>query len=313
VIDYQWSVFGLLLPKLPLHVKKCKFKQLLIKSKSMRFFDRMSNGWTLGMTSLKTIWENKSLLVFPLMSSIALIVVTLSFFGGAFAIFGKDLNLFLDELAGGSEILLYGILFIFYLVNYFIIVFFNVGLVHCARLIFEGKEATIKDGLDYSGSRLSSIINWALLAATVGVLLQFLEDRLGWIGQIVVGFIGIAWSIATFFVVPIIAYEDIGPIDALKRSGTLMKEKWGESIGANFSFGVFFLLGYLVIILSGIALFSINPILGVVVAVLSALLLHTVIAAAKTVFIAATYNHMTDLPAGRFDNEVLDTLFLVKK
>lgn len=278
----------------------------------MRFFDRMSNGWTLGMTSVKTIWENKSLLLFPVLSSLALIFVTLSFFGSAFAFFGFDLDAFLDRIAGSSELALYSILFIFYLINYFIIVFFNVALVHCARLIFEGRQPTIKDGLDYSGSRVGAIASWAVLAATVGVILQVLEDRLGWVGQIVIGLIGMAWSIATFFVVPVIAYEDVGPIDALKRSGILMKEKWGESIGANFSFGVFFLLGYLIIGITGFLLFSIHPLLAVLVAVLSALLLHTVVAAAKTVFIAATYNHMTDQPAGRFDNEVLDTLFLVK-
>lgn len=279
----------------------------------MRFFDRMSNGWKLGMTSLKIISENKQLLVFPIMSSVALIVVVLSFLGGAFALWGLDVDLLLEKASGGSELLMYGLLFIFYLINYFVIVFFNVGLVHCTRLIFDGKQATISDGLNFSGARLGTIISWSLLSATVGVVLQMLEDRLGWIGQIVVGFIGIAWSIATFFVVPILAYEEVSPIEALKRSGSLMKQKWGEAIGANFSFGVFFLLGYLIIIVSGIALFLIHPILGIVSMVLSALLLHTVVSAGKTVFIAATYNQMMDRPAGRFDDDTLDAIFIEKK
>lgn len=279
----------------------------------MSFFDRMSNGWKLGITSLKTIQENKNLLVFPLMSGLALVVICLSFFGGAFAIFGRDIEAFLNQISQGSDVLLYGLLFVFYLINYFIIVFFNVGLVHCARLHFEGKSPTIKDGFDYSGTRLKAILSWSLLAATVGLVLRFLEDRLGWVGQIVIGLIGMVWSIATFFVVPVIAYEDVGPITALKRSGAMMKEKWGESIGANFSFGIFFLLGYLIIVVMTIALFFIHPVLAIVAAVLSSLLLHTVVAAAKTVFIAATYNHMTDQPAGRFEeNDMLDTLFLVK-
>ncbi|PHN06569.1 DUF6159 family protein [Flavilitoribacter nigricans] len=279
----------------------------------MSFFDRMSNGWALGMTSLKTIWENKKLLVFPALSGIALVAVCLSFFGGAFAIFGRDFEAFFNRLEETNEILLYAILFAFYLVSYFIIVFFNVALVHCARLIFAGQEATIKEGLNYSGSRIVSIGSWAILAATVGVILKFLEDRLGWLGQIVIGIIGMVWSIATFFVVPILAYEDLGPIDALKRSGAMMKEKWGESIGANFSFGVFYLLGYFFIVIAAIALFFVHPILAIVSAVLAALLLHTVVSASKTVFIAATYNHMTDKPAGRFDDDqMLDSLFLVK-
>lgn len=273
----------------------------------------MSNGWALGKTSLMTIWENKNLLVFPLMSGLALIFICLSFFGGAFAIFGSDLETIFDRWAGSNNVILYSLLFAFYLINYFIIVFFNVGLVHCARLHFAGEEATIKDGINYSGSRLGAILSWALLAATVGLVLKFLEDNLGWLGQIVVGLIGIAWSIATFFVVPVIAYEDVGPIEALKRSGSMMKEKWGESIGANFSFAAFFLLGYVAIVVMAMLLFYVHPFLAGVAAVLAALLLHTVVAAAKTVFIAATYNHMTDQPAGHFDdNNMLDSLFLVK-
>jgi hypothetical protein len=273
----------------------------------------MSNGWQLGTTSLKTIWENKNLLVFPVMSGLALVFICLSFFGGAFALFGQNIEAFFDRLAETSEVLLYGLLFLFYLVNYFIIVFFNVALVHCARLIFEGKKPTIKDGLDYSGSRIVAIGSWALLAATVGVILQFLEERLGWLGKIVIGIIGMVWSIATFFVVPILAYEDVGPVDALKRSGQMMKEKWGESIGANFSFAAFYILGYLVIAIASVALFFIHPILAIVAAVLAALLLHTVVSASRTVFIAATYNHMTDKPAGRFDEDNrLDSLFMVK-
>lgn len=279
----------------------------------MRIFDRMSKGWTLGMTSMKIIKENKSLLLFPVLSTAALITVVLTFVGGTFAVFGWDFDLFLDEAVAGNQYLAYGALFIFYLINYFIIVFFNVGLVHCARLIFDGEKPSVRDGLTFSGSRVGAILSWAVLAATVGVVLQMIEERLGWIGQIVVGIIGIAWSIATFFVVPIIAYEDVDPVEALKRSGKMMKEKWGEAVGANFSFGLFFILGYFIVIISAIFLFQIHPILGVVSAVLSILLLHTVVAAAKTVFIAATYNHMMDRPAGRFDDAALDGIFIDKK
>ncbi len=279
----------------------------------MRFFDRLSNGWKLGMTSLRIIRENMSLLFFPILSSLALILVTMSFFGGFLLFFGADLEGWLDESSGGSQMVIYAGLFAFYLVNYFLILFFNVGLVHCARLIFEGREATVGEGLRYSASRTGTILSWAVLAATVGVLLQVIEDRLGWVGQLVAGIVGVVWSIATFFVVPVIAYEDVGPVEALKRSGRIMKEKWGEAIGANFSFGLFFILGYLVIIAVGILLFQVHPLLGILPAVVSILLLHTVVAAAKSVFIAATYNHLSNQPAGQFDERgMLDGLFVPK-
>jgi hypothetical protein len=279
----------------------------------MSFFDRLGNGWSLGMTSLRIIRDNANLLIFPVMSTLALIFVALTFFGGFYAVFGLEFEAALDQLAGGREWLIYVFLFVYYLVNFFVIVFFNVGLVHCARLIFEGRTPTVSDGLNFAASRLGAIISWAVLAATVGVVLQALEDRLGWLGKIIINIVGVIWSIATFFVVPVIAYENVGPFEAVKRSGAIMKEKWGESIGANFSFGLFFILGYLAIAVGGFLLINLNPIFGIVVAILSALLLHTIVAAAKTVFIAATYNHISGEPAGAFDeDDTLDSLFIYK-
>lgn len=279
----------------------------------MRIFEKMSKGWNLGMTSLKIIRDNQKLLLFPVLSSIALIFVTLTFLGGLFASSGLDVDRFIGRFAGDNQVITYLVLFAFYLVSYFVIVFFNMALIHCARLVFDGKEVSLSDGLNFSGSRLSVIFSWALVSATVGVILKFLEDRLGTIGDIVVNLVGAVWSIATFFAVPVIAYENVGPIEAVKRSGLIMKEKFGESIGANFSFGAFFLLGYLLIGLTSVGLIFVHPALAIVVGVTAALLLHTVVAAAKSVFIAATYNHLNEHAAGRFDDSnVLDSIFVQK-
>ena len=278
----------------------------------MKFFDRLRNGWKIGMTSLTIIKENQSLLLFPILSSATLILVVLSFAGGFFALFGVDIDGWIPDGELGG-VLMYVPLFIFYLIAYFIMVFFNVGLVHCARLIFEGKHPTVRDGINYSSSRVGTILSWSLLAATVGVILKVLEDRLGWLGQIAVSLIGVAWSFASFFVIPIIAYEDVTPFEAVKRSAEMMKAKWGETIGANFSFVLFFFLGYPAIIVLAILLSFIHPILGIGTGVLLAVLLHTVIASARTVFLAATYNNMVDRPAGSFEGTLLDSAFILKK
>lgn len=267
------------------------------------------------MTSFRVIRENANLLIFPVLSTAALIVVCLTFMGGFLALFGLGVNFesFLESTFVNSEIGIYMALFAFYLICYFVIVFFNVALVHCARRILNGEEATVRDGLSFSGRRLGTIFSWSVLSATVGVVLQIIEDRLGWIGSIVASIIGVVWSIATFFAIPVIAYEDLGPIEAVKRSANIMKEKWGEAIGANFSFSVFFILGYLVIALGGVLLFNIHPVLAVVSIVLSILLLHTAVSAAKMVFLAATYQHVKEEPIEYFDSDILDSAFRPKK
>ena len=274
----------------------------------MRFFERLSNGWRLGKISLLTIRENPSLIVFPFISGISLILVTLSFFGSGYLAFGEEiLAIADDEIAANSlDAILYVMVFLFYLLNYFIIVFFNVGLVHCARRILEGHETTVREGINYATTRVGSILSWAILAATVGMILKAIQENSGTFGQIISGIIGMVWGIATFFVVPIIAYEDVNPIEAVKRSGQIMKDKWGESIGANFSFGLFSLLGTLLVALPAGFLIGaiIHPVAGVVTGVMIFILIQMSVSAANMVFLAAAYQHVNDQPTGYFESDI---------
>jgi hypothetical protein len=282
----------------------------------MRFFDRLSNGWRLGKTSLLTIRENPSLMVFPFISGISLILVTLSFFGSGYLAFGEEILAIADDkiAANSLDAILYVMVFLFYIFNYFIIVFFNVGLVHCARMILDGHETTVREGIDYAATRVGSILSWAILAATVGMILKAIQENSGTFGQIISGIIGMVWGIATFFVVPIIAYEDVNPIEAVKRSGQIMKDKWGESIGANFSFGLFSFLGTILVALPAGFLIGaiIHPVAGVVTGVMMFILIQMSVSAANMVFLAAAYQHVNDEPTGYFESDILDDVFVQK-
>lgn len=279
----------------------------------MGFFDRLSNGWKLGKMSLSTIRENPSLMLFPVISGFSLVLLSISFFGGGYLFLGEDLNAAFEQ-EGSGDLLLYGVLFVFYFINYFVVVFFNIGLVHCARMIFEGKETSVGEGIRFATTRFNSIVSWAFLAATVGLILKTLQERLGSIGKIVTGIVGMIWNIATFFVVPILAYEDVSPIEAVKRSSAIIRQKWGESLGANFTFGVFNLLGILFIALpSGFILgYLVHPIAGILVGFILFLLIIIAVAAAETVFLAAVYQHVNNEPVGKFNHDVLDDVFYRK-
>lgn len=281
----------------------------------MNFFDRLSNGWSLGKTSLMMIRDNPSLLLFPVISGFSLMLVTMSFFGSGYFLFGEEILALADkEAAQTIDILLFVMGFLFYLINYCLIAFFNVGLVHCAKMIMEGKEPTVGDGIRFAQSRMGVILAWGVLAATVGMILKAIQERAGALGGIITGIIGVIWGIATFFVVPVIAYENVGPLDAVKRSALIMKEKWGESIGASFSFSLFSFLGILLIALpSGFSLgYLINPIVGVVAGLAAFLIIQVTVSAAQVVFLAAVYQHVNNEPIGSFDGDTLDHAFYVK-
>jgi hypothetical protein len=277
----------------------------------MGFFDRLSNGWKMGIKSLKVIQKNKQLVLFPIISGAFLVLVVASFLGILYATFGLEF----DNLAKNSSIADYATAFLFYLVCYFIIVFFNVGLVHCTRIYLKGEKPSFSDGVKFSLTRLPVIFGWAMLSATVGLILKAIQENSGALGGIISSIVGVVWSIATFFVVPVLAYENVGPFAALKRSSQVMKEKWGESIGASFSFGILTFVGILLIALPIGFLFSlVNPVLGVGIGILIVFLIQSIVSSAEMVFIATVYHEIVeDTPVEDFDSELLDDLFVKKE
>ncbi|MCG2616496.1 DUF6159 family protein [Terrimonas sp. NA20] len=275
----------------------------------MNFFDRLSNGWTMAMNSFKVLKENKQLIIFPILSGISLILVIGSFFTGILAANGWDI----DNMETENPFVIYGTIFLFYIVNYFVIVFFNMALVHCTRLYFRGEEVTVRAGLQFSFSRIGAIFSWAIFAAVVGTILKAIQENSGVVGKVITGIIGIVWGIATFFVVPIIAYENVGPLEAFKRSSKMMKEKWGQSLGATFSFGLIQIIGILIVAIPLYLVGSlIHPAVGIVFASLGAFAVVAIISAAEVIFISAVYHNINGDPVAHFNQQAIDNLFVHK-
>ena len=272
----------------------------------MSFIDRISNGWKLTMNSFKILKEHKKLILFPILSGASLLLIMGSFIVAVLASAGWEI----DNISEPNATTNYLIMFLFYLVNYFIVVFFNMALIHCTRLYFQGEEPTIRKGIQFSLTRIGTIFAWAVFAATVGTILRAIQERAGFLGKIITGLLGLVWSIATFFVVPVIAYENLGPIAAFKRSSQIMKEKWGESLTATFSFG---LIHFIAIIIVGLPLFliglTIHPLLGVALAIMGMFLVYAILSAAQTIFISAVYHNINDEPVLHFNKQMLDNLF----
>jgi hypothetical protein len=274
----------------------------------MRFFERISNGWKISMNSFNVLKENKQLIAFPVLSAISLILVMGTFYTGILAAVGWDLdNLNTEGITG------YLLIFGFYLINYFVVVFFNMALVHCTRLYFQGEEVTIEKGLKFSMSRLGVIFSWALFAATVGTILKAIQENAGIVGRIITGIIGIVWNVAVFFVVPVIAYEGLGPIAAFKRSSQLMKNKWGESIAGTFSLGLVQIVGILLVAIPLFLLGSVVHVLaGIVLAVLGAFIVIAIVSAAETIFISMVYHNINGDPVKYLNAQMVDNLFVQK-
>ena len=222
-------------------------------------FERLSNGWEITKQSMQVLRLDKELLLFPLLSGISCLLVLASFAlplwqWGALDAVQDNVEQVKDDP------LTYVILFAFYFVNYFVVIFFNSALVACAVIRLKGGDPTVGDGFWAAGRRLPQIAMWALVAASVGLILKAIESRSEKVGQFVAGLLGMAWSITTFFVVPVLVVENADPLKAIKRSVGVMRGAWGESLVSNFSVG---LINFLLIML------AILPILGGVAALLN--------------------------------------------
>ena len=276
----------------------------------MNFFQRLENGWKLTISSFKILRANKQLIIFPILSGTSLLLIIGSFAVASLAVNSWDVDN-IGEIRGNMEY--YGVLFLFYLVNYFVVVFFNMALVHCTRLYFKGEEVSVSSGLRFSVSRIGAIFSWAVFAATVGLILRIIQENTGIIGKIITGIIGIVWSVATFFVVPVIAYENVGPVGAFKRSAQIMKDKWGESLAAGFSFGLIQFLSFLII---GVPLFllgsAVHVFLGIALAFGGVFIVMSILSAAQTIFISAIYHNINGDVNKYFDQQLVDGLFVQK-
>lgn len=275
----------------------------------MNFFDRLSTGWRITMNSFAILKKNRQLIIFPILSGISLLLMMGIFILGIFALAGWDV----DYINTDNDVVNYAIMFLFYFVNYFVVVFFNMALIHCSKLYFNGEEVSVSIGLKFSASRIGVILSWALFAATVGTILKIIQENSGWLGKIITGLVGIVWGITTFFVVPVIAYENLGPVAAFKRSTQLMKEKWGESLAATFSLG---LIQTLVFLLAMVPIFLIasyvNIFIGIALAVVVGFLIFAVFSATQTIFISSVYHNITGKIDDHFDQKLIDSLFVKK-
>jgi len=277
----------------------------------MNFFDRLSNGWAITKSSFTILKKHKQLLIFPVLSGVSIVLIIASIVVPFMASAGWDVDNI--NINFENEAVPYLFTFLFYLINYFVVVFFNMALVHCTKLYLDGEEVTVMAGIKFSLSRIWVIFSWAMFAATVGTILKAIQENSGWLGRILAAALGLVWGITTFFVVPVIAYENLGPIKAFKRSSSMMKAKWGEGLASTFSLGLIQFVGTLLIVLVfGLIASYIHPILGIGLGMIALFIMYTITSAAQTVFISLVYQNINGNVEEHFNQQLIDGLFTKK-
>lgn len=196
---------------------------------------RIKRGWALTKKSWGLLNENRELIRFPLYGAVATIPLAFIFLGPGLYFLEED------AIAGAIPLLVLGV-FVLSVVGFY----FSVGLAATADMIFRGERATVGDGLAVARERFTQILGWAAVSTAISVVMGVLEEYGGIAGTIAARFVGTAWSLVTFISIPVIAIEGTGPLETLKRSGSLFRERWGQQITGNLAIGgAVFLIGVL--------------------------------------------------------------------
>ena len=269
------------------------------------FFDRIKTGWTLTKDSASVVRDNPKLLIFPLLATVASAGFLVVFF----------VPMLIANLVGSG--LEYAALFVWYFATTFLSTYAAAALVHATNEVFHDRDPSVRGSLSAVSSRLGPIVAWSLISATASVVLKSLEDSDNPIAGILATLFSIGWAIMTFFIVPVIVFEDVSITSMFSRSAETFRNTWGETLGAGF--GVTLVVGLfgLVLALGAIAvsllLATVSPLAGGVTAILllvgvlalTYLLSQTIWAVAKTALYVYAAEGRTP---SQFENFEFETL-----
>jgi len=203
-------------------------------------FTVFKRSWHLTKLSFRVLLQDKEMLLFPLL-------------GGLFSILYTAALLYptiISDIVQGADasqltVIEYVLLFLVYFGLAFIATFFNVCVVYTTRTRFSGGDATFMDSIKFALSRIGKILAWSAVSATVGLILHAIDRaarRAGGVGATVLhvlrSVLGLAWSVITVFVVPVMVYENLGPFASIKRSVEALKKTWGESLIRHYGLGL---------------------------------------------------------------------------
>lgn len=272
---------------------------------------RISRSFELVKASWAVLKADRELLALPVMSSLASIAIA--------ATFVVPIFLTSDFTAETTSLtpVQYVLLFFMYVVLAYVTIFFNAALIHAANQRMDGGDPTLGTALRGAASLAVTILPWAIISATVSIVLRAIEERAGFIGRIVVGLVGLAWTLVTYLVLPILVVERLPVGDAIKESSAMFKRTWGENVTAQLGFG---LIGFLAAIpVIGIGILAASQggaiaVVGIGVAVVAVAVIVVVLAALNGIFQTALYRFArTGTSGGAFDDALLSQTFAPKR
>ena len=223
------------------------------------FLGRFKTGLKLSKDSLAIVREHPTLLVFPALGAISALAFWTVFL----------VPLWIGGLIGsGVE---YVVLFVLYFLTTFAATFFTASLVFAVNQVFHGEEPKLTESMRAAWRRKGAIFVWSAVAATVSVILKKLQESDNAVARLLSSVFAVGWTVLTFFVVPVIVFEDVTATSMFSRSAETFRDTWGESVGVGLGvtliqFAVA-IVGVVVAVAVALAVGAVVPVAGLAVGV----------------------------------------------
>ena len=286
-----------------------------------------SRSLALTKASWEVLREDKELIALPAISAVASLIFVTPFFAIAALSLSSSEGAATSSsstTAGGTTLALPGYIALFfaYLIVAYITIFFQSALILAANERMTGGNPTLKSSLQGAWKNAGHILPWAIISATVSIVLQAIQERAGFIGKIVVGLVGVAWTLVTMLVLPILVIEGVGVKEALTRSGAAFKRTWGENVVGNGAIGLISFLAMFagILVCGGIIFIGTSTglwpvgLLGGILLVIWILLVSVFSTALSGVFRTALYRYaMFGESSSGFSQDLIEHAFKPKK
>jgi hypothetical protein len=269
---------------------------------------RISNAWRLAQASWQVLSRDRELIAVPIIAGVAALAAFGIIAGPGVLLLGGT-----DE-SDASDFALWLILAVAAIAASWVAALGQAAVVAGAGQRMDGGDPTLATGFDAARARAGRLFGWAFLATVVALVLDVIQERLGLAGRILGSLGNLAFSVMSFLALPVIVFEDMGPIDSFKRSSQLLRTTWGEQITFSFGMG---LLGFIAA-LPGIALGAgaiasgvlVVQVVGVALAAVWVIAVAAVVSALSAVYKTALYRWATKLPVDpAFDTADLSGAF----
>ena len=282
-------------------------------------FRTIGNTWQITKLSWKVLQLDRELIFFPIMGALGAIIVG-AIAAGVFAGTGT-----FDRLGGGEHefnVVDVIISLVAYFGALYMVIFCNASLVAAARERLEGGDPNVMSGIRAVRGMWLAILGWTLITGTVGLVLQALQGAardnthgvMRIVAIILVALLQTAWAYITFFVIPVLVVERIGPIAAIRRSGRLLRQSWGEQLTASFSFFFIYLIAVLIVAIPVAILVFVAPVAAIIVGVVLGGIAIASVAAMEGIFKAALYEWVSEGKGSEwFDRQILSNAYALKQ